>query len=392
MSKSLGNVVNPLHVIEGIDLEDLIKNLAEAHLDEKEMNTATQGMKASYPNGIPQLGADAMRMALISFAGMSRTANLNVNVIVSYRNFCNKIWNAIRFAMPNFENFKGVEFGTLSVADKWVLNKLSNAVKAAIAGCQDFLMSDAISTMIHFFHDEFCSVYLEAIKPIMSGKDEEKKKTVVSVLYEVIETSLRMLHPFMPFVTEDLWQRLPKRFDVPSIMLAPYPQVNEEWINFPTESMDTAILISQGARRIKQTYNLKSNTMKMQIITDLPNIADTFDSVHALAAIGEITTQPFGTPITPGFSSEVVSDTIEVRLDLTGLIDFEKELKNTQAKKAKILVNFNKLETKVSQPTYTTKVPQNVQETEKGLLETYRSQIKALEAVEENLKKAIEAK
>ena len=392
MSKSLGNVVNPIHVIEGIDLDELVANLKEAHLDEKEINTATAGMKASFPNGIPQLGADAMRMALISFAGMSRVANLNVNVIVSYRNFCNKIWNAIRFAMPNFNNFKGVSFGELSVADKWVLNKLSAAIKAATAGCEEFAMSEAIASMIHFFHDEFCSVYLESIKPVMNGNDEARKNTVISVLYECIESSLRMLHPFMPFVTEDLWQRLPKRFDVPSIMLAPYPTVNPEWAAFPTETMDIAISIASGVRRIKQTYNLKSNTMKMQISTDISNISQAFDTIHALAAVGEITTVPYGTPAEPGYSSEVVSEAIEIRLDLTGLIDFEKELKNTVSKKEKLLVQFNKLDAKISQPTYASKVPQNVQDAEKERHQTYRQQIQALEAVEENLKRALQSK
>ncbi|KAK8844864.1 hypothetical protein M9Y10_021035 [Tritrichomonas musculus] len=400
MSKSLGNVVNPIHVINGIELQDLIDNLKEGHLDEKEMQTATAGMKASYPNGIQQLGTDAMRMALISFAGMSRVANLNLNVITSYRNFCNKIWNAIRFAMPNFNGFdtsrdtleKIIQSGaTLSIADKWVLNKLSTAVKAAIAGCEDFLMNDAISSMIHFFHDEFCSVYLEAIKPIMGGSDEGKKKVVTSILYECIETSLRMLHPFMPFVTEDLWQRLPKRFDVPSIMIAPYPTINQEWASYPTTTMDNAIKIASAIRKIKQTYNLKSNDLKSHIATDIPDIQDTFDSVHALAGVGQIERIPFGTPAEAGYSAEVVSELIEVRLDLTGLIDFEKELKNTTSKKEKLLVQFNKLDAKINAPNYSTKVPQNVQDAEKEKLETYRQQISALEAVEANLKAAIEA-
>lgn len=400
MTKSLGNVVNPNHVISGIDLEDLIQNLHEAHLDEKEMETATAGMRASYPNGIPQLGADALRMALISFAGMSRTANLNVNEIVSHRNFCNKIWNAIRFAIPNFANFN-VETDTLekisnsseqlSIADKWVLHKLQIAIKAAINGCEKFSMSDATSSMIHFFHDEFCSVYLETTKPIMTGSDENKKKIVRAVLYECIETSLRMLHPFMPFVTEDLWQRLPRRFAVESIMVAPYPSVNEERLAYPTQTMENAIKIASAIRRIKQTYNLKSNDMKAHIATDISDIADAFDAVHALAGVGQIERIPLGTPAETGYSAEVVSELIEVRLDLVGLIDFQKELTNTENKKKKLQAQFDNLNKKITKPDYEKKVPANVQAAEKEKLEQYGQQLAALDKVIANLKASLEA-
>ncbi|KAH0787633.1 Valyl tRNA Synthetase [Histomonas meleagridis] len=352
MSKSLGNVVNPLHVIDGIDLESLIKNLEEAHLDPKEMKTASEGMKASFPQGIPQCGADAMRMALCSFAGATRTANLNVNVIVSYRNFCNKIWNAIRYAMPNFKDFKEPKIGKLGIADKWILKKLTNAIKLAYNGFEYFTMGETVPGLIHFFHDEFCSVYLENVKPILLGNDEEYKQTIVSILYECIETSLRLLHPFMPFVTEDLWQRLPKRFDVPSIMIAPYPEVNAEWDSFETQEMETAIAIANAARHIKTTYNIKSNKMDLHVATNIPNIENTFETVKALALVGDVSKVELGTPAEPGYSAEVVNESLEVRLNLTGLIDFEKELKNSLAKKEKILALYQKFEKKMQSPSY----------------------------------------
>lgn len=389
MSKSLGNVINPLHVISGHTLEQLVDNLKEAHLSEDEIQRASSNMKVDFPHGIPQCGADSMRMALCAFAGQSRTANLNVNVIVSYRNFCNKIWNAVKYSMPHFANFQGVKFGPLSPADSWILKRLNNAIKFAIAGLAEYKMADAVSHMMSFFHEEFCSTYLEAIKPVMSGSDEEHKKTVVSILYECIESSLRMLHPFMPFVTEDLWQRLPKRYEVESIMLAPYPTVNSEWEAFDDHVMQTAIICAQALRRIKTTYQLKVNTLACKISTNIEDIAESFDIIKALAGVGDISAIPLGAAREAGFSSEVVNDFIEVRLDLHGHVDFEKELKTNNTKKEKLLVSYQKLEAKVNGPTYSTKVPANVQEAERERLKSLHAQISAIDDVIASLNAAM---
>lgn len=393
MSKSLGNVVNPLHVIDGIGIDALIANLKEAQLDPREMDTASQGMRASYPQGIPQCGADAMRMALCSFAGANRTANLNVNVIVSYRNFCNKIWNAIRYAMPNFKSFDvntKIDVTKLKIADAWILRKLNDAIKIAYTGFEIYKMGETVPGLIHFFHDEFCSVYLENIKPILLGNDEEYKKQVIAILYHCIESFLRLLHPFMPYVTEDLWQRLPKKeTDPESIMIAKYPEVNEEY-EFPTEDMERAISIAFAARHIKTAYGIKVNTMDLHIATDIPNISETFETVKTLGLVGSVSRVPYSSPAEIGYSSEIVNDSIEVRLDLTGLIDFEKELNNSIKKKEKLMVLYQKFEKKMASPSYS-KVPENIKQADKENYESYGAQIKAIDNVINNLKITIEA-
>jgi valyl-tRNA synthetase len=381
MSKSLGNVVDPLHVKNGIELETLVRNLNGAHLDPRELATATEGMHKMFPHGIPQCGVDSMRLALCSFAGVGRKAPININIIVSYRNFCNKIWNAVKFAMPNIRATNGIDPSLLSFADKWVLSKLSLALLLAKQGFEDFKMGEAVKGMVHFFHDEFCSVYLETTKPIFQGADGPRNAHVGAVIYECIESSLRMLHPFMPFVTEDLWQRIPKRFDVPSIMVAPYPQVNPEWAAFDGHVVETAILCATAARHIKTTYSLKANAMKVRIATDIPDIEDAFETIRALAQVGEITRLPRGSPPEVGYSATVVNEAIEVRLDLAGLIDFQKEIASAQGKKAKLLDNFRKLDEKMKAPTYSTKVPANVQEKERERLGQLGAQIAALDEV-----------
>jgi valyl-tRNA synthetase len=258
---------------------------------------------------------------------------------------------------------------------------LSVALLLAKQGFEDFKMGEAVNGMVHFFHDEFCSVYLETTKPVFQGADEARKAHVGAVIYECIESSLRMLHPFMPFVTENLWQRLPKRFDVPSIMVAPYPQVSPEWAAFDDHVVETVILCATAARHIKTTYSLKVSTMKVHIASDIPDIEDAFETIRALAQVGELTRLPAGSPPEVGYSARVINEAIEVRLDLAGLIDFQKEIASAQGKKAKLLDNFRKLDEKIKAPSYSAKVPATVQEKEKERLDQLGAQIAALDEV-----------
>lgn len=396
MSKSLGNVVNFNHIIDGISLQELIDNLKYSYLDEKEMKIAEKGMRFSFPNGILQLGTDAMRMAFISFACTGRKVNLNMNQIISYRNFCNKMWNATKYAMPKFINLDtshdtldNIDDDELSIADKWILNKLNIAIKAAILGCEEYLMGKAISSLIHFFHDEFCSIYLETIKPIMNSDDERKKKIITIILYECIETTLRLFHPFMPFITEDLWQRIPKRFDCPSIMISPYPRENIKWDSYSTIKMENAIKITSSIRKMAHTYNIGINKISAQIATDISDISDTFETICAMTGIKNIEQIPRGSPANPGFTIEILSESLEVRIDLTGLIDFEKEYSNAESKKQKIVIMIKKLEDKMKDPNREEKVPQNIIDAEREKLDSYIEQINALEAIQRNLKAAM---
>ena len=395
MSKSLGNVIDPRHVINSIDLQSLLDEIENSTLDPKEKKIASDGRKADFPHGIPQCGTDAMRLALCSFAGANRTANLNISVIVSYRNFCNKMWNAVRFALPNFEKFdpktSHEALANASILDKWALKKLSAAIKAATSGLVDFKMADAVTGMTHFFHDEFCSVYLEGVKPITNGTDEKAKQTVAAVLYECIESSMRMLHPFMPYVTEELWQHLPRRFDVESIMLAPYPTVNEEWLNYDVSIIDTAFSAAASARAIKKQYNINKNNLEAVIATSIPEFEQTSGFICAIAGLGKLTIVAPGTPSEVGFAAEVVSDAIEVRVNLKGVVDFAKELERLEKKKAPLITQLTKYEEKIGNPKYAERVKPEVQQMERSKMESLKVQIAAIDKTIAELKPLIGA-
>ena len=400
MTKSLGNTINIFDIINGAELQDLINRLNESYLDEKEIEIASEGLRATYPKGIPQLGTDATRLTFISYSQMGRKANLNLNKIISNRNFCNKMWNAIRYSMKFFneesfdisrDNLTNINDDSLSIADKWILNRLNKAIKTSIASFEDFTLGNSINSLIHFFHDEFCSIYLESIKSTMKGNDEQRKKIKTIILYECIETSLRLFHPFMPYITEDLWQRIPKRFECSSIMISPYPSENEKWDLYSTEMMEKAIQISSSIRKMAQSYNINLNKIKAQIATNIINISDAFDTIYSLTGINNIEHIPLNIPAQPEFSVEIISDSIEIRIDLRGLIDFQKELDNAELKKQKLMEKFIKLENKTKSQNYTEKVPIDIQNAEKEKLDYYNQQISSLETLINNMKAAVEA-
>jgi valyl-tRNA synthetase len=233
MSKSLGNVIDPIHVIEGISLEDLHATLLTGNLDPREIEKARAGQKADFPNGIPECGTDALRFALCAYTTAGRDINLDILRVEGYRKFCNKLWNVIRFALMKLGNdFKPRPTAELtgeeSLLERWILHKLNKAVIETNAGLTEKNFANATSAIHSFWLYDLCDVFVEAIKPIVDDRSEENAKRRTSVqntLYTCLESGIKLLHPFMPFLTEELYQRLPRRPNdtIPTVMLASYP-------------------------------------------------------------------------------------------------------------------------------------------------------------------------
>lgn len=229
MSKSLGNVIDPMDVISGISLEGLHLQLLDSNLDPKEIDRAKAGQKQDYPNGIPECGVDAMRFALCSYVtNQSRDINLDIMRVQGYRFFCNKLWNATKFALMYFES--GEKYNVVtdlttikSNVDLWILSRLAKTIDIVDKSFANYEFAPATQAGYSFFYD-FCDNYLECIKPIFFGNDEAQKATARAVLYTCLDLVLRLLSPFMPFITEELFQRLPRaNSEIASICVAPFP-------------------------------------------------------------------------------------------------------------------------------------------------------------------------
>jgi valyl-tRNA synthetase len=254
MSKVRGNTLDPLDLIHGAEFEKIVKkSLPDAPLEE-----ALTKFKKAYPSaasmgqGFAACGTDALRYTLVSYSPQAKRIALSPARIDGYRRFCNKIYNATRFALTYVENEQpdgSVPKATL-LANRWILSRLGAAVTASTRGIEEFRLDDGSGALYHFFWDELCDWFLEMTKPVFaSGTDAEKAETR-AVLAHALETSMRALHPYAPFITEELWQKLPRPKTRPiSIALAPYPSAADAREDAEAEGAMGIVMTAIGAAR-----------------------------------------------------------------------------------------------------------------------------------------------
>eukprot|EP00761_Pharyngomonas_kirbyi_P014295 gb/GECH01014325.1/.p1 GENE.gb/GECH01014325.1/~~gb/GECH01014325.1/.p1 ORF type:complete len:972 (+),score=309.36 gb/GECH01014325.1/:1-2916(+) len=396
MSKALGNVIDPIFVIEGISLSDLHDTLYKGNLAETEIEKAKKGQKEQFPQGIPECGADALRFALLAYTTQGRDINLDILRVVGYRNFCNKIWNAVKFGLMNLEGYEpsellpGVsgEFG-LSFSDRWILSKLSKAAANVDKAMEAYDFSSATTYVHQFWLYELCDQYLELLKPVMSGDNEKAKIAAKQTLYICLEWGLRLLHPFMPFVTEELWQRLPGASMRPeSIMIAEYPPYVEQWSNEDIErNMDLLLNLIHKTRSIKGAYNLtKAQKPALYVVTRDESLVDFLNEqrsiVQTLSLTGDIEVLCDQDPPT-GCAVEVVNQHVDVHLMLKGNIDVAAELKKLDKKKGKLEKAINGIEKKIDTSKYQEKVPESVKQKDLEKLEAQKVELQSVEKAKE---------
>uniref|UniRef100_A0A8C1QDF4 Valine--tRNA ligase n=1 Tax=Cyprinus carpio TaxID=7962 RepID=A0A8C1QDF4_CYPCA len=378
MSKSLGNVIDPLDVITGISLEGLHAQLIESNLDPLEIEKAKQGQKSDYPSGIPECGTDALRFALCAYTSQGRDINLDVNRILGYRHFCNKLWNAVKFAMRTLgEGFVPWEklCGNESVSDRWILSRLSAAVALCDGGFQAYDFPTITTAIYSFWLYELCDVYLESVKPVLSMTDSEGQKQADicrQTLYTCLEVGLRLLSPLMPFVTEELFQRLPRRHsqDSPSsICVTPYPETSEvsRGQRSSVRAMEFVMSVVKTIRSLRADYNLtktRADCYLQCIDSDTAALVQTYSlQIQTLSYSQAIHPVVGGDSTIPqGCAVAIASDKCTVHLMLKGLIDLEKEVTKLTAKKGELEKQMEKMKEKMAKNDYKEKVPVKVQE------------------------------
>ncbi|KAM3184235.1 hypothetical protein ACTXT7_008767 [Hymenolepis weldensis] len=297
MSKSLGNAIDPVDVIHGISLPELQEKLKHGNLDPSELKRATAAQAKDFPKGIPECGTDALRFALVSYPTRGRSINLNILRVQGYRFFCNKLWNAVRYAIyhclgeeykpPTSTSSLTFNNSALSGTDRWILGRLAHAVEECNAGFSTYHFPQATTACYNFWLYEFCDVYLysasiepvftvvsdthswnlEYSKPFVKSTqdvDTKRAEVVRHTVYTCIDFGLRLLHPFMPFVTEELFQRLPRRnptTDQPALCVTAYPSLEEVFKWKEIESSEAigfqlAFSLVHRLRSLYANYNL----------------------------------------------------------------------------------------------------------------------------------------
>ena len=442
MSKSLGNVIDPMEVIHGATLAELHAKLEAGNLPAKEVAKAQAGQTKEYPDGIPECGADAMRMGLLAYTQQGQDINLDINRVVAYRNFCNKLWNATKFALSHLGQdtysadksvmgmqahlVSAVKAGALPAREAWVLSRLQSAVQAANENLASYDFGAAVMAMHNFWLHDLCDVYLEAVKPVMKGAAPTPitgftgaAATVASsevaegaataaasagtssgagddfspaalaryTLHTCLDAGLRLLHPVMPFVTEELWQRLPGRGgewdagvpEAPSIMVAPYPTVVPELLQPGLEStMEVVKAINTALRSSRSAAKLPFSKTTENYVAVLADAEALAPFAQCIATLTSASTVHFvaDTNLPAGVTSNIISDTITAGVQLRGAIDVSAEI----AKLEKDLAQKQKALPKYKATIANEKVPQKIRDDTAAKLEAISKEIAEIEA------------
>jgi len=388
MSKSLGNVVDPLHVIEGITLAGLHDTLEGTNLDPREVVVARSGQQADFPDGIEECGADALRLALVSYTTQARDINLDIQRVVTYRHWCNKLWNAIRFAVLNLDggggeaSFKpdpaavapGAAAAGLPLACRWLLSRLDAAAAAASEGFAAYEFAAAANALYVFWQNEVCDVFIELVKPAVAraGEDPATAAAFRQALWTALDAGLRLLHPLMPFVTEELWQRLPRGGAAPepaSIMVAPYPTPSGRADPAAEAAMASILTTVSAARSLRAGYGLVPRQQPpLYVLPAEAGAGAPFCAAKggpylaALAPAESVSVLDPGSAPPAGCGLAVVDDRLSVAIALAGVLDPAKELAKLQARAAAAGGVADKLRAARAARGYATKTPAEVQE------------------------------
>lgn len=370
MSKSLGNVIDPMDVIMGISLEDLHNQLYNSNLDYKEIEKAKAAQTHDYPNGIPECGTDAMRFALCSYTTQGRDINLDILRVQGYRFFCNKIWNATKFALMYFtgnEKFCSTTSltGNESKIDLWILSRLSWTIDLCNTGFESFEFATATTACYNFWLYELCDVYLECIKPVFQSGPEDTKQSARQTLYTCLELGLTLISPFMPFISEELFQRIPRaNLSIASICVSPYPETsNTAWRNVAIEKeVDLMQRIAKTIRSARSDYNVpnKLKTEAYVISTDMDLLKSLEGLTQYLSVLSFCSNIYINQKPPIGCAILTISGTCEINLLLKGLIDVEKEISKLQKKRDSLHITVQKLNQVINDTGYAKNVPDGV--------------------------------
>ncbi|EPY20868.1 valyl-tRNA synthetase [Strigomonas culicis] len=403
MSKSKGNVIDPLFVKYGATLEQLHETVRVGNLSEREVEKALKQQKEAFPEGIPQCGSDALRFGLLSYTQSGRSVNLDVARIVGYRQFCNKLWNVVRYVLfhalgeqyqPSQQRFDAAQdAAALPLECRWIFSRLDAAIIEVERGLTESQYDFALTTsaIYRFWLYELCDVFLELTKPVIQ-QGGAKKQLVQDVLLCVVERALRLLHPMMPFVTEELWHRLPhySTFETESIMVAPFPQPSG-WADARVdEAMETVKEVVHNVRSTKASYSLTNkHRPDIWVVAQTSELRELLQQqafmVATLGVVGEVTVlAPEAEGQVPkGCGLSIVSKEIGVHMMLVGFIDVDKEVAKLEKQVTGLTKQVEGMKKKMSIPNYETKVPEEIRKanTEK---------LQGLEAQEVQVKEALE--
>ncbi|HAT3860948.1 TPA: valine--tRNA ligase [Legionella pneumophila] len=379
MSKSKGNVLDPLDIVDGIDLDSLIAKRTSNLMLNSVRDRITKATRKEFPEGISAYGTDALRFTYCSLASTGRNVRFDLGRVEGYRNFCNKLWNAARYVLLNTDE-EQIDFGDgafqYSPADQWILSRLQNTVSKVHHYFETYRFDLLANTLYEFVWHEYCDWYLELSKPILQDDQalSAMKRGTRRTLIHVLDQILKLLHPLMPFITEEIWQKTTKFTSENgiSIMLSTYPKVNEEFIN-PSieEELDWLKSAIQSLRTIRSEMSISpAKLIPLYIRNITPELKERIAKYEKiLKTLSKIDKINYLAPDEKvPVSATAVLGEIELLIPMADLIDKEAELSRLNKELAKLNKDIELAQGKLNNPKFTDKAPEEIIAKEKDKL------------------------
>ncbi len=399
MSKSKGNVLDPIDLIDGIDLETLISKRTSGLMQPEMASKIEKATRQEFPDGIQAFGTDALRFTFAALASTGRDIKFDLNRTEGYRNFCNKLWNAARYVLMNTEDHdcgqKGGEL-ELSLPDQWILSRLQHTIKEVSQSIEQYRFDHAAQAIYEFTWNEYCDWYLELSKVVLNNASSSKAKQrgTRHTLVNVLETLLRLSHPLMPFITEEIWQRVKPLTNITgeTVMLQPYPTADTDKISSDIETeMEWVMSFILGVRTIRGEMNIPPGKPLPVLLADgNDKDAELLERNNAylnnLARLESITW--LDDAYEPPESATALVGEMKVLIPMAGLINKEDELARLNKQVEKLAKDLTLTQGKLNNESFVSKAPdavvekerQKVAETQKSL-DNLREQIIRIEAL-----------
>ncbi len=396
MSKTKGNVLDPIDLIDGVDLETLIQKrtagLMQLHMHDK----IIKATKKQFPEGINSYGTDALRFTYCALASTGRNVRFDINRIEGYRNFCNKLWNAARYVLMNTEdkdngvNAKNINF---SLADRWINSRLQQTVNEVHRHFKQYRFDLIANCIYDFIWHAYCDWYLELSKPVLTGNaDEATQRGNRYTLLAVLESTLKLLHPLMPFITEAIWQQVAPLLEKPgdTIMLQSYPEASQENIDDKAETeMAWLQQVITGIRTIRSEMNISpAKTVPLLLHKWQDSDKQLFethrDYLMALAKVENIELLATDADLPPAATALVGE--LELLIPMAGLIDKDAEVQRLDKEIEKIQKDLTKCEAKLQNPKFVDKAPADVVAQERERVADFQKAISKLQERAEQMR------
>jgi valyl-tRNA synthetase len=392
MSKSKGNVLDPLDLIDGIELHALLSKRTTGLMNPRQAESIERITRKHFPDGIPAFGADALRFTFASLASHGRDIKFDMQRCEGYRNFCNKLWNATRYVLMNCQGESAMEVADTngnpslarSVADRWIVSRLQVAEAAVEQAFHDYRFDMAAREIYEFVWDEYCDWYVEFAKVQLQSGDTPARLATCHTLTRVLEATLRLAHPIIPFITEELWQKVAALTGKtgPSIMIQPYPAADISKMDDGAARRVVLLKEAINACRTLRGEMGLSPALKIPLLAagDRQVLAEFTPYLKALARLSTVEIMPGELP----HAEAPVAIVGELRLMLKIEINIGEERARLTKEIARVEGEIRKAQNKLANASFVERAPATVVQQEKERLASFDAM---LEKLEEQLRK-----